>query len=178
MAQQLLLFGLGGTKMRIHSWQNSRQSQTLLRNLPTFIICLWGLFVSWFSASRQTTDQLARIRWVAAGSPVLRLKLTEQERTSQVKKYEVSIRWDDSAPYVAEFAVKAELMRTLSLAVPPGGLQAALQLEVKIAGLDDNGCILEGGAEHIDRAARVDVGQVNEEILINLKTLPHALCML
>ncbi len=109
---------------------------------------------------------------------MLRLKLTEQERTSQVKKYEVSIRWNDSAPYVAEFAVKAELMRTLSLAVPPGGLQAALQLEVKIAGLDDNGCILEGGAEHIDRAARVDVGQVNEEILINLKTLPHALCML
>jgi hypothetical protein len=152
--------------------------QTVLRNIPAIVICLWGLFFSWFHSTPQTLDQLTQLRWIVAGSPTLRLKLTEQSSSLQIKKYEVSVRWNVGETYLAEFAVPAGLVRTLQLAFPPDRLHAALQLEVKIAGLDERGCIIEGGAQQIDRAARHSGWSEDEEIQINMKTLPQALCML
>ena len=164
--------------MRVESLLRAQVKQTVLRNLPAVVICLWGLFVSWFPLAPQTFEPLAQLRWVAAGSPTLRLKLAEQSNSLQIKKYEVSLRWNVGETYLAEFAVPAGLVRTLLLAFPPDRLQAALQLEVKIAGLDDRGCIIEGGAQQIDRTAPHSAWSEDQEIQINMKTLPHALCML
>ena len=145
--------------------------------LPVMAMWLWSMLMSWLPSSTLHTDQIGKLRWFFAGRPMLHLTLGEQGHSPKPKKYQVSIRWNGSEQYLAEFAVSTDLLRTLSFAAPPERLQAALQVEVKIAGLDENGCIIEGGAQHIDLSARHQDTSLDEEIHVDMKALPHALCI-
>jgi hypothetical protein len=147
------------------------------RYLPLMLIGLWSLFLTGFPSDPKTTDQLERARWLLGGQPTLRLKLEEDGHTRRPKKYEVSVRFNGGDPYLEMFALPSEPSSTLVFAAPQPLLKPMLKLEVKVAGLNEEGCIISGGAKHVERQEPGTPFSLEEEIRVAMHTLPTALCM-
>jgi len=151
--------------------------QSALRYLPLIFIGLWSVFLTGIPANLHNSDHLERASWLLAGGPTLQLRLEEPAKTHRPKKFEVSVRLNGSDPYLTLFAVPTELSGTLAFAVPPELLKKALKVEVKVAGLDENGCIIEGGAQQVERPRSRTTSLGEQEIRVVMHALPQALCM-
>lgn len=154
-----------------------------LPSLPTprlvgAMIVFWVVFISWVGGPSRTAEPIERWRWLLAGRPMLHVRLGEHAPNPKIRKYEVSVRFPDNEPVLMEFGTSDPLIGALSMAVPAGLLEGARQVEVQIAGLDDKGCILEGGEQHIGRSAQSPFAAAEPVIQVNMKTLPRALCVL
>ena len=154
-----------------------------LPSLPTprligAMIVFWVVFISWVGGSSRTAEPIERWRWLLAGRPMLHVRLGEHAPNPKIRKYEVSVRFPDNEPVLMEFGTSDPLIGALPMAVPAGLLEGARQVEVQIAALEDKGCILDGGEQHIGRSAQSPFAAAEPVIQVNMKTLPRALCVL
>lgn len=156
-------------------------AQPLSTPMPRLIAALviaWMMFLSWLGMHPRTVDHLDRWRWLFSGRPMLHLQLAEPGHNPRIRTYEVSVRLADREPVRMEFAASDTLTQSLSLAVPGALLTGAELIEFQIAGLDEKGCILEGGEQHMGGNVALPLSSGDPVIPIVMKSLPRALCVL
>lgn len=167
---------------RLWSLIREQLRQPLSSRLLVVVIALWGVFVRWLPQSGHTAEQAAMLDWLLSDRPMLHLKLQQPDKSPSLVKYSVQLLIGDQDPVRAEFDVSDDLVNTLSFATPRALVQSALQMDIQIAGVDSHGCIVAGGSQQWARSLEqvehaVDVSSLNT-ILIEMKPLPHALCLL
>ncbi len=169
------------TTIRTLSSRSPQQPKPPSSRLLFCVMVLWGLFVRWVIPSAHSVDHAEVLQWLLSDRPMLHVTLQSHDKKSGLVKYAVLVRIAGETPIAEELAVSDGLVSTLSFATPESLMKSALQLDIQIAGIDDRGCIVEGGSQQWQRAAKTAVSAASasrsDTIVIEMKPLPHALCV-
>jgi len=177
--------------------------RALFCRLPVLLTGLWLVFLSCLPSLPHfgyMNSIVSYMKWMWAGSVTWILQLTESEQRLPVKKYQMNIRLSGGDTYETLFDNEAGNVTRMDLAVPAHLLEAKERIvEVKVAGLDADDCIVEAGTrspelhnELINRrgtpkeptatmlASSGTAAALSDEagfVLVEMKVLPRKICL-
>lgn len=95
--------------------------------------------------------------WMVSGCPTWTVNLTQTPQSEQVKRYQLDVIFSNGDTYQTAFDVRKNEKPKLMVAIPREMIDNHREIiSVKAAGIDENGCIIEGGIDDPDSLVQTD----------------------